>query len=152
MTEPIRGKVAQVLNEREVAINVGAARGVTIGMYFDVMDAPDEDIRDPDTEEVLGSIERPKIRLKITHVQEKLSVASTYRSEQVNIGGSGYDILGPFSRSLMPPNWITKYETFEKTEESSTPFEEKDSKVKTGDSVVQVIETRRAEQENTNGE
>ena len=38
MTKPIRGKVARVLNTREIAINVGTANGVTVGMYFDVMD------------------------------------------------------------------------------------------------------------------
>ena len=32
MTKPIFGKVARVLNEREIAINVGAEKSVTIGM------------------------------------------------------------------------------------------------------------------------
>ena len=70
MTKPIRGKVARVLNTREIAINVGVEDGVTVGMYFDVMDLQYEDIRDPDTDEVLGSIERPKVRVKVIHVQE----------------------------------------------------------------------------------
>ncbi len=150
MTEPIRGKIARVLNEREIAINVGTTHGVTVGMYFDVMDAHDEDVRDPDTNEVLGSIERPKVRVKVTYIQERLSVASTYRSESVNIGGSGYDILGPFSRSLMPPNWVTKYETLKKKEKISDELNEEDSLAKTGDPVVQVIETQEAEQEDAN--
>ena len=50
MTKPIRGKVAHVLNEREIAINVGTEKGVTIGMRFNVMEIHDEDIKDPDTE------------------------------------------------------------------------------------------------------
>ena len=69
MITPIRGKVARVLNKHEIAINVGTAKGVAVGMYFDVMDAYDE-IEDPDTGEVLGSLERPKVRVKIVHVQE----------------------------------------------------------------------------------
>ena len=68
MTKPIHGKVARVLNTREIAINVGAEKGVTIGMFFDVMEIHDEDIKDPDTDEVLGSIERPKVRVHVTHV------------------------------------------------------------------------------------
>lgn len=140
MSEPIRGKVASVINEREIAINVGTTDGVAVDMHFDVMDAPDEDIRDPDTNEVLGSIERPKIRVKVTHVQERLSVASTYRIKNVNIGGYAYRKLGPFSKSLMPPNWITKYETFKKEQETVDELDEEDSCVKTGDPVVQVIE------------
>ena len=153
MTQPIRGKVARVLNEREIAINKGSSDGVDVGMYFDVMDAGELDIVDPDTEEVLGSIERPKVRVKVTHVQTKLSVASTYRSKQVNLGGSGVILdpalgFGPIARALMPPNWVKKYETLEKTNKTQASLEEKDSKVKTGDPIVQVIEKDEAEQEN----
>ena len=36
MTKPICGKVARVLNSREIAINIGVADGVTTGMFFDV--------------------------------------------------------------------------------------------------------------------
>ena len=106
MDDPIRGKVARVFNSREVAINLGSEQGVRPGMYFDVL-AQYEDIVDPDTNEALGSIERPKIRVKITRVQEKLSLASTLDRE-IHVGGMP---LGEFSRLLMPPKWVKKYET-----------------------------------------
>ena len=154
MTEPIRGKVARILNEREIAINLGLAKGVTVGMYFDVVDANGENIKDPDTGEVLGSINIPKVRVKVTQAQEKLSVATTYQSEKVNVGGTAstgsFRTLGPFARSLMPAEWITKYETLEKTAGTPEPFNEKDSMVKTGDPVIQVLEDDETEQENTN--
>lgn len=139
MTKPIRGKVARVLNTREIAINVGAEDDVTVGMYFDVVDLQYEDIRDPDTGETLGSIERPKVRVKIIHIQEKLSLATTFRKERVNTGGSLIS-LGPFARALMPPNWVTQYETLSKIEEARDVLDEEDSYVKVGDPVVQVIE------------
>ena len=147
MTKPICGKVARVLNTREIAINVGAENGVTVGMHFDVIDLQYEDIRDPDTNEVLGSIERPKVRVKIIQVQEKLSLATTYRKEQVNTGGTWGFSLGPFARSLMPPNWITKYETLSKIEEARDVLDEEDSYVKAGDPVVQVIKESKKERE-----
>ena len=151
MTQPIRGKVAQVLNNREIAINLGTAKGITIGMYFDVVDVNGQNIKDPDTGEVLGSIERSKVRVKITRVQEKLSVATTYRSENINVGGTGPAItIGPFARALMPPEWVTKYETSHKTGETPESLDEEDSAVKTGDPVVQVLEIDEPEQENTN--
>ena len=150
MTKPIRGKVAHVLNTREIAINVGTAKGVTVGMYFDVMDTYDE-IRDPDTDEVLGSLERPKIRVKIIHVQEKLALATTYQKERVNIGGTGRGLpLGPFARALMPPTWVEKYETLGKTEKTKDVLDEKDSYVNVGEPVVQTIEDDEAEGEDTN--
>ena len=141
MTEPIRGKVASVLNAREIAINVGTENGVTVGMYFDVLDPHYEDIKDPDTGEVLGSIEHPKVRVKIIDAQEKLALATTYRTKRVNTGGTGEFVsLGPFARALMPPNWITKYETLSKTEKTKDVLDEKDSYVNVGDPVVQTIE------------
>ena len=155
MTQPIRGKVARVLNKREIAINIGSDHGVTVDMYFDVMSAIETDIIDPDTGEVLGAIERPKVRVKITHTQEKLSVASTYKSELVNVGGTGtrasviLDAALSLSGTLahMPPNWVEKYETLEKKGETETPLDEEESIVKTGDSVVQVFEVDEEEED-----
>lgn len=140
MTDLIRGKVARILNSREIAINVGWDDGVDRGMYFDVMDQNHEEIRDPDTQEVLGSIQRPKIRVKITMVQEKLSLASTYKKKKVNVGGSGMEFTG-LSRVLMPPEWVTRYETLKTEEKTWEDLKaEGQSLVQTGDPVVQVSE------------
>ncbi len=141
MMKPIRGKIARVLNTREIALNVGTAQGVTLGMRFDVMDSSEMDITDPDSGKVLGSLERPKVRVEIIHVQEDLSVAQTPETS-VNVGGTGSLMsLGPFARSLMPPNWVTRYETLKKTAKNTKEeLDEEDSLVKTGDPVVQVLE------------
>ena len=148
MTDLIRGKVARILNSREIAINVGSDDGVSTGMYFDVMDQNFEDIRDPDTQELLGSIQRPKIRVKITKVQEKLSLASTYKTMRVNTGGSADALLAfaSLSRALMPPKWVTRYETLKTEEKTWENLEEEKSYVKTGDPVVQVVETEDEEE------
>ena len=134
MDVPIRGKVARILNSREVAINVGSDHGVLPGMYFDIMDQEHRDITDPDTGAILGSIERVKVRVKVVLVKEKLSLVSTYRKKGVNVGG-GFG-LGGLSQALMPPKWVTKYETLKKTWES---LDEDESLVKAGDSVVQAF-------------
>jgi len=139
MSSPIRGKVARVLNSREIVINVGVEHGVFVGMYIDVMDPKGENITDPDTGEVLGSIERPKVRLQVTKVQEKIAIASTYRKSQLNVGGRMADI-GVISRALMPPKWVTKYETLKTEEKTWEDLDESQSYVKIGDPVVQVIE------------
>ena len=142
MTEPIRGKVAQVLNSREIVMNIGSTNGVAVGMCFDVVDPKGTDIRDPDTDEVLGSIDRPKVRVRVTKVKGKLSLAST-QTQRVNVGGS----LGDFGRLLMPPRWITQYETLRTKDKNWDDLNEEDSYVKTGDPVVQVVEESEGEQE-----
>ncbi len=148
MTDPIRGKVARVLNSREIVINVGSENEVVVGMRFDVIDPRGEEIRDPDTNEVLGSIDRTKVRVRITKVKGKLSLAST-QGQRVNVGGSVG--VGEFSRLLMPPRWITQYETLRIKDKNWDDLDEKDSYVKTGDPVVQVIEEAAAEQESADG-
>ena len=132
MTEPIRGKVAQVLSPRDIALNVGSANGVVVGMDFDVIDQAE--IKDPDTEELLGHIELSKARVRVTDVQEKLAVATTYRETRAQrLDGSL--ALGSFSRSLMPSSWLAEYESLKTSERSW----EEGSAVSTGDSVVQVM-------------
>ena len=139
MAELIQGKVAQILNSREVAINVGIAAGVEEGMYFDILADPD-DIVDPDTNEVLGSIDRPKVRVRVTHVQEKLSVAATFRKKRVNIGGTGLGAGWSISELMRPPKWVTEYETLRTEEKTWEDLDEEESYVNVGDLIVQVVE------------
>ena len=47
------GKVACVLNAREIAINVGSKHGVSVNMFFDVVGSEHSNIKDPDTKEVV---------------------------------------------------------------------------------------------------
>ncbi len=138
MTEPIRGKVAAVLNEREIALNIGSAKGVFVGMYFDVMSLESGDIRDPDTGEVLGSIERPKVRVRVTEVQENFSVASDLPEEFMAVNPFA---LGPFARALMPSGWLKKYKL---PSPSFHSFEELDIYVEVGDPVRQVLKAQDA--------
>jgi len=143
MSDKIRAKVARVLSSREIAITAGDKEGVAVGMFFEVMDPKGEDITDPDTGDILGSIERPKVRVQVTQVQDHISVASTYKKEKVNVGGIGsgsLSNLGAVSRALMPPKYVTKYETLKTDEKTWEDLDEEESYVKTGDPVVQVIE------------
>ena len=141
MVKLIRGKVARVLNKYEIAINVGTAHGVAVDMYFDVIDAHELNIKDPDTGEVLGSIERSKIRVKIIYAQEKLSVAAAppYLSAKEVASGryrfSGR--LGPFAESLISP-------------EPKGSTEKEYSYANVGDAVVQVIEEKPIEEGSDN--
>ena len=140
-TELIRGKVAKILNLRDVALNIGQKQGVELGMLFDILSTKGLDIEDPDTGEDLGSIELPKARVKISRVYDKVSVATTYRTERVNVGGVGLNAL------FQPPKWETRYETLkikESFERSGEDLDEHDSYVARGDVVVQVLDEEQA--------
>ncbi|MCY4653158.1 MAG: hypothetical protein OXC95_08345 [Dehalococcoidia bacterium] len=136
--EPIRGKVARILNSREVALNIGKEDGVAPGMFFDILVPDPDSVTDPDTGEVLGSLDIAKTRVKVIRIQDRLSVATTYRKQQVNMGGQGFLTR----RMFEAPRWVTKYETL-KTNESmayrARELSEEDSYVSIGDPVVQVF-------------
>lgn len=133
----LRGKVARVLDSRKVAINIGSTSGVSVGMKFDIMSDQKEDIHDPDTNDILGSLDRPKARVLVSQVADKFAIASTYRKTSVNVGGMGLD--SPFARVLSPPNWIEKVETLRTREQTWEDLDESERYIKTGDAVVQVL-------------
>ena len=140
-TEPIRGKIAKVLNSREVAVNIGHEHGVKSGMVFDILSSIGDQIRDPDTGDVLGLVEQPKARVKIKRAYEKFAVAITYRSRDVNVGGGGLS-LNLWGKLFEPPKWETRYETLKSNggfEAASEELDEKGSYVSIGDPVVQAI-------------
>ncbi len=139
LIKPIRGKVAQILNTREVALNIGTNDGVELGMLFDIMIPNAYDIADPDTGTVLGSLDRPKTRVKIIQAKDNLSLATTYRTKRVNVGGQGFLLSSMFEA----PRWVTKYETLkinESLENSAYELSDADSYISIGDPVVQVFD------------
>lgn len=71
---PLRGYVARLITDDELAINLGSRDGVKKDMIFSILDETTEDITDPITGENLGSIERVKAQVKIKTVSERLSL------------------------------------------------------------------------------
>jgi hypothetical protein len=133
----ITGQVARILNARELVINRGQTHGVERGMRFAVLDPKAEDIVDPETNEVLGTVNRPKVRLAVVQVEERMSVARTYERTPGRPGIASLSILG-VSRALegepsRPITLRTDEEVWEQLDESS-------SYVKTGDPVQQITE------------
>ena len=73
MAQPIEGRVAAILDEYHLIINVGAARGVTEGMRF-VIFAQGAEVKDPVSGQPLGKWEFPKGFVRAQHVQEMMTV------------------------------------------------------------------------------
>ena len=131
----IEGKVAAIVNERELAINRGADVGVKEGMIFKVVE-PELDVTDPDTGEALGTISREKIRVRIAEVQKKLCIGRTYETFTAYVEP-------PVKLPVLPPPPrlpITKVRTLPVSEPSDHPFSDylRPDYVKVGDQVVQV--------------
>ena len=135
MTNRIEGRVAQILTARELVINKGRSDGVQVGMRFAVLNRRGADIRDPETGESLGSVELEKVIVKVVRIDDHLAVARTFRTYQVG-GGALWAITSGMSTS--PPRTVV--ETFETDERRlKDELDEKESFVKIGDPVVQVV-------------
>lgn len=77
MAKVIEGKVAKILDDQKLVINVGHAHGVTQGMIFCIF-APVEEVKDPDSGESLGNWEVVKGYVQATHPQDKLTVCQAF--------------------------------------------------------------------------
>ena len=72
----IEGKVAKVISDDEIIINIGSKDGVKEGDRFLVYQLGEE-IKDPDTDKILDTLEVVKGRVKIIHVQSNISTGIT---------------------------------------------------------------------------
>lgn len=134
----IEGKVAVILNERELIINKGAEAGVKEGMKFKIVE-PQVAIKDPDTGEALGTLTHEKIRVGIVEVQPKFSKARTYETFVDYLPLPKFSLPPPFPPP--PTVSVTRVRTLKYAgAPSDTPFLDYLSAdfVKVGDLVVQV--------------
>lgn len=132
MRELVRGTVAKILNSRTLVINKGKEAGVRKGMVFEVLDKEATEIFDPETGDSLGGIDRPKIKVKTTLVEGKLSIAETFEKYTYNRGGSGTLNL---SMMLAAPDYVEKVETLKAEEKEWEDLPPEKSIVKVGDPI-----------------
>lgn len=85
----LEGRVAAILNERELVINLGTNDGVVHGMRFAVLAASPLPIRDPETDEALGEVDREKVRVQVSQPDSRFAVCETY---VVNVKGIGISL------------------------------------------------------------
>jgi len=138
----LTGKVAQILNDREVIINRGSTHGVRVGTYIGIIDPLSLDVTDPETGDSIGGIRRVKVILKVTQVSDRLAVAATFKTTRVNTGGSGLGGLGAASRIFEPPKYVERVERLGFDSTSARPLDESESKVRIGDPFEEMTEDR----------
>ncbi|MEU5725051.1 hypothetical protein ABZ783_24970 [Micromonospora sp. NPDC047738] len=83
----IRAKVAAIVSEHQLALNLGSNNGVEVDDVVEVI--REVEVDDPDTKERLGVVRLIRLRLKVNHVQEKLCVAlvtDQYVAQQTGVG------------------------------------------------------------------
>ena len=134
----ITGKVAEIVSDRELILNRGSDHGVTKGMYFNILDTTTDSIKDPETGEILGGFKRIKISVVAVEVAEKITLAQTFRSKTVNLGGQGVG-LSAFAGAFMEPKYVERVETLKLDPAAPKPLGASESVVAVGDPFEQGV-------------
>lgn len=91
---PIEGKIAKILDDSNLVINVGRGQGVKEGMLFVIYTSGGEEVKDPDTGRSLGVLEVVKGYVSAVHVQDNLSLCtSAILRKGAEEGGAGVQTL-----------------------------------------------------------
>lgn len=73
-TRQLEGRVAALLSAAELVLNIGAQAGVQTGDVFAVLTSKPFEINDPQTGELLDTIEREKIRVEAVEVRDRIAI------------------------------------------------------------------------------
>jgi hypothetical protein len=123
----LKGKILKILSSYSVVISLGREQGVKRGMRFIIYEEG-EMIKDPETKADIEKLELVKGEVEITAVQEKISIAESFKTVK--------RVYDPLNISYIYPREVIDKEkkalTEEKIEEPSSP------KVKVGDLVRQI--------------
>ncbi|MDR0625812.1 MAG: hypothetical protein LBG11_00910 [Bifidobacteriaceae bacterium] len=128
----IAGSIAEVVSDREVILNRGSAHGVKNGMYFAILNPDAKRVKDPKTGEVLGDLRLVKTVVRAVEVAPRLTLARTFRTREVNVGGRGPDLLS-FADMMSAPRYVEKVETFKIDEDTPRKIAPAESIVAVGD-------------------
>jgi hypothetical protein len=140
----IHGKVAAILNERDLVINRGRDDGVSEGMLFNVSE-PNVSIKDPDSGVELGVLTREKIKVRVFEVHSHFSVAKTYETyavaEPPALAQAGALFVTAMERSFQPRN-VTRVRRIllEPAAQKTVTIGVEGSTVNIGDPVTEITE------------
>ncbi|WP_426734384.1 hypothetical protein [Glutamicibacter sp. 2E12] len=131
---PITGSVAQIASSTELIINRGSDHGVEEGMYFRVLDDQVKAITDPESKEESGAVRHVKVAVQVVEVAPKMSLARTFKTVSVNVGGTGPDVssLMGFAKA---PKYVQELERIVPEYDENLLDSPKASKIAIGDEV-----------------
>lgn len=72
----MEAKVIKIISDTQIVLSVGTQHGVVEGDLFKIIDKKGEEVIDPDTLEVLGTLDIPKATVKVTHVYPRMCVCT----------------------------------------------------------------------------
>lgn len=144
----IKGRIIRIIDNRTVIINLGLENNITNSSVFYILGEP-ETVIDPLTNEVLGTVNVTKSRVKSSQVFDKFTIATTsWTDTYTSIPGVYASILGGMTSSTRTEE-IDEGELKVKSSELQPWKAKSESPVKIGDEVEVQIEEATSLQETT---
>lgn len=144
--ERVRGAVAKIVSDREVILNRGTEHGLSSGDYVVVIDPDTQSVLDPETGDDLGGLKRIKAVLRVVEATPRISLAKTFRTKRVRVGGG----IGssPLTGMFSDPKYETRVETLQLDPQAGLPISEEDSAISPKDP-FEVVTAEEAEDTRT---
>lgn len=91
-------KVAYIIDNNQLVLNVGKNDGIEPGQRFLIYGLSEEDIIDPETNQSLGKLELVRGTGAISYIQDSMSIIKTDMKERSPLAGlvGNYEVI-PFS-------------------------------------------------------
>lgn len=77
-------KIVKILDEYNVVINAGISQDIKQGDQFQILDKEGSEVVDPDTQEVIGTLDLIKATVRVTELHEKMCICSSQSSIKMN--------------------------------------------------------------------
>src|SRR5699024_2741137 len=77
-------KIVKILDEYNVVINAGINQDIKQGDQFQILDKEGSDVIDPDTKEIIGTLDLIKSTVEVTELHEKMCICSSQSSIKMN--------------------------------------------------------------------
>lgn len=128
-TVALEGKVALLLNEREIVINIGTEQGVLKDQIFGVYLPKPIEVRNPETGDLLGEIDDIILKVVARRVNPRFTICEAVGYKTI---GSGYALssISPFISAIPEQEVPITFRVVDSTK--PRPIDEKDSIVKVG--------------------
>jgi len=138
MNNRIQGKVLRVLSDQDIVLDKGEEDGVNEGDYIAIVDEPISNIEFVRDGKDLGKLTTFKASLRITQVTANLSIASTYRMINVNVGGFGLGTTGAinFSQFASPPKTEKRIQKIESDQSINAKISKRTVRIEEGDAFL----------------
>jgi len=93
-------KIVKILDEYNVVINAGINQDLKQGDQFQILDKEGSDVIDPDTQEIIGTLDLIKATVEVAELHEKMCICSSQSSIKMNSPFSTSKVLSAGINSI----------------------------------------------------